>query len=142
MQLILILYISGVLFFSGKFIISLISLSRLLITNRKEKIGDFYFINSEKEIAPFSFFNYIVYNQNSFEQSELQQILTHEKVHAHQWHSFDVLLSQVATIVFWFNPISWLYKKELQQNLEFIADAISQEKNQLRAKLSETTSKN
>ncbi len=128
LQILLIVYISGVLFFGGKFILSLISLSQLLISSTKEKVGDFYFIKNDKETSPFSFFNYIVYNHKPFKQQELQQIIAHEKVHAYQWHSFDVLLSQIITIIFWFNPFSWLYKKELQQNLEFIADAISQEK--------------
>ena len=121
-------YLAGIIFFGSKFLLSLFSLTKLFINNRSEKIGDYYFIKSDSSDSPFSFFNYIVYNPNTFEQKELQQILIHEKVHAYQWHSFDVLFSQLATIVFWFNPISWLYKKELQQNLEFIADSVSQEK--------------
>jgi len=121
-------YIAGVLFFGFRFLLSLSSLIRLLISSKKEKIDGYYFIKSDSNKSPFSFFKYIVYNPNSFHQKELEQILTHEKVHAYQQHSFDVLFSQFATILFWFNPISWLYKKSLQQNLEFIADAISQEK--------------
>ena len=121
-------YIAGVIFFGAKFILSLFSLAKLFISNKKEKIGDYYYIKSVNNDSPFSFFNYIVYNPNTFEQKELQQILMHEKVHAHQWHSFDVLFSQLVTIAFWFNPISWFYKKELQQNLEFIADSVSQKK--------------
>lgn len=127
-QIISLIYLAGVTFFGIKFLLSLTSLGKLLITNKKEKIGEFYFIKSESNDSPFSFFNYIVYNPNAFDQHELEQVLMHEKVHAYQWHSFDVLFSQLTTIVFWFNPISWLYKTTLQQNLEFIADAISQEK--------------
>ena len=126
-EFIRLVYITGVIFFSSKFLLSLFSLAKLFISNKKEKIGDYYFIKSDSIDSPFSFFNYIVYNPNVFEQKELQQILMHEKVHAYQWHSFDVLFSQLVTIAFWFNPISWLYKKELQQNLEFIADSVSQE---------------
>jgi hypothetical protein len=38
-------------------------------------------------------------------------------------HSVDVVLAQLACIAFWFNPLIWLYKKAISQNLEFIADA-------------------
>ncbi len=127
-QLSLFGYLGGVAFFTIKFSLSIGSLVRLFIKSDKEKISRFYLIKSEAKTSPFSFFNYIVYNPKLFKQHELKQVLVHEKVHAYQWHSFDVLLSQITTIMFWFNPISWLYKKELQQNLEFIADAVSQEK--------------
>ncbi len=127
-QIISLIYLVGVAIFGIKFLLSITSLCKLLITSKKEKIGDFYFIKLENNDSPFSFFNYIVYNPKAFEHRELEQVLVHEKVHAYQWHSFDVLFSQIVTILFWFNPISWLYKITLQQNLEFIADAISQEK--------------
>ncbi|WP_452228992.1 M56 family metallopeptidase [Lacinutrix sp. MEBiC02404] len=52
--------------------------------------------------------------------------MNHEKVHAKQFHSIDILCIQLATVVFWFNPFIWLYKKEVQQNLEFIADKHAQ----------------
>ncbi len=127
-QILLLTYLIGTLFFIGKFLLSLLSLGKMLITNPKDKIGDFYFIKSDGISSPFSFFNYIVYNPDNFKQQDLQYIISHEKVHAYQWHSIDVLFSQIITIIFWFNPFAWLYKKELQQNLEYIADNISQEK--------------
>ncbi|MCJ8347546.1 hypothetical protein MJH12_18560, partial [bacterium] len=110
-QIISLGYLAGVAFFGSKFLLSLTSLGKLLITSQKEKIGDFYFIKSENNDSPFSFFNYIVYNPKAFEHQELEQILVHEKVHAYQWHSFDVIFSQLATIIFWFNPIFRYYKK-------------------------------
>lgn len=127
MLLIQFIYIGGVVLFGTRFLFSLFSLSMHIITGRKEKIDNSYYIKSDNDIAPFSFFNFIIYNPISFKQTELQQILTHEKVHANQWHSFDVVLAQLLTIIFWFNPFSWLYQKDIKQNLEFIADAVSQE---------------
>ena len=44
-----------------------------------------------------------------------------------QWHTFDVLLTQCVLAIQWLNPFAWLYKKSLEQNLEFIADAGAQE---------------
>jgi len=34
----------------------------------------------------------------------------------------DVLISELLCIVFWFNPFVWLLKREIRQNLEFLAD--------------------
>ena len=127
MQLIQTIYLTGVLLISIKLLISLSSLLRFIIIGNSKNIEGFKIIETDAAISPFSFFQYIVYNPTLFKQEELTQILTHEKVHAYQWHSFDVLLSQVMTITFWFNPFSWFYKKDLQQNLEFIADSVSQE---------------
>ncbi|MCW1149098.1 M56 family metallopeptidase [Flavobacterium lacisediminis] len=71
---------------------------------------------------PFSFFSYIVINKNKFTDVELQHILTHEGIHVKQKHSFDVLIGKVFCAIFWVNPIIWLYRKAMLQNLEFIAD--------------------
>ena len=77
---------------------------------------------------PFSFFKYIVINPTLFSKEEFVHILTHERIHAKQWHSLDVLISKVFCAFFWINPISWLYRKAMLQNLEFIADNQSLEK--------------
>ncbi|MGM8363446.1 M56 family metallopeptidase [Flavobacterium sp. ARAG 55.4] len=52
----------------------------------------------------------------------MENILEHEKVHSSQNHSVDVLVARMFCIAFWFNPLIWLYKKVMVQNLEFIAD--------------------
>jgi hypothetical protein len=83
-------------------------------------------VETTKKIAPFSFFNYIVYNRDDFNNKELEQIFAHEKVHADQLHSVDILLVQCIVVLNWFNPFIWLYHKEMQKNLEFTADESAQ----------------
>ncbi|MFC5196181.1 M56 family metallopeptidase [Bizionia hallyeonensis] len=115
-------YSIGVLFFFGKFILNLLSLFKLIRNKSSKQIAGIYYIKTEDTIAPFSFFNRIVFNPKSFNNDELQLILNHERIHVKQWHSIDVIISQLTCIAFWFNPLVWFYKKALQQNLEFIAD--------------------
>lgn len=79
-------------------------------------------IESDAEIAPFSFFNYIAYNPTQFTDSERDQLLNHEQTHAYQWHSIDTILVQLLICFQWFNPLVWLFKNELIQNLEYLAD--------------------
>ncbi|HEY1192962.1 M56 family metallopeptidase, partial [Flavobacterium sp.] len=89
---------------------------------------DFKFIDVNENIAPFSYFGYIVYNSSLYTSTELENILEHEKVHSDQNHTVDVLISRIFCILFWFNPIVWLYKKAILQNLEFIADSEASKK--------------
>ncbi|MCF7561474.1 hypothetical protein L3X39_12575 [Sabulilitoribacter multivorans] len=117
-----IIYILGVTFFTARFLIQISSLFLLIFNNKGYKNGAYTFIETKANVSPFSFFNWIVYNPNQFSESELQQIITHEKIHVQQYHSIDILLTQLACILLWFNPFIWFYNKDLKQNLEFLAD--------------------
>lgn len=121
-----VVYLAGVLFFFIRFIIQLASLSTLIFKNKSKKQGGFKFVKINTNISPFSFFNWIVYDPNQFSKTELDQIITHEKVHVLQYHSIDILLTQLSCIVLWFNPFVWFYNKDVKQNLEFIADQNAQ----------------
>jgi beta-lactamase regulating signal transducer with metallopeptidase domain len=90
--------------------------------HNKQKTTDFTLIHSNTTENPFSFFHYIVINPNLFSEAELQHILTHESIHVKQKHSIDVLFGKLFCALFWVNPIIWLYRKAMLQNLEFIAD--------------------
>jgi cell division protein FtsB len=75
-------------------------------------------------MPPFSFFNYI-FITNSYQNlssDELQRIKDHEKIHARELHSVDVLFVELISILFWFNPL-WIYlKKSIQEIHEYIVD--------------------
>ena len=71
---------------------------------------------------PFSFFSWIFIHPEMHTENELQEILTHESVHARQRHSFDVVLSDLVCALCWINPMAWMIKKEIRKNLEFIVD--------------------
>ena len=93
-----------------------------IVKLNKEKEANYTLIYANSTENPFSFFKYIVINPTLFSKEEFKHILTHERIHAKQFHSIDVLLSKVFCALFWINPISWLYRKAMLQNLEFIAD--------------------
>jgi hypothetical protein len=103
-------------------------LFKIINVSNSEKRDNLVYINTNLVHTPFSFFNYIVFNEELINPIELQNIIKHEEAHSMQKHSFDTLLAQFFIILFWFNPIVWLYRKSIVQNLEFLADsfAISQ----------------
>lgn len=75
-----------------------------------------------KPQGPFSFFRWIFIHPDSHTEEELEEILTHEQTHVDQWHSVDIILSELFCMLCWFNPFVWLMKLEIRNNLEFIAD--------------------
>ena len=112
----------GILLLLAKFAFDFYSLNTVLKGKSIQQQADFKFIDTKENVAPFSYFNTIVYNSALYTASELENILEHEKVHSEQNHTVDVLISRFFCVVFWFNPFIWLYKKAILQNLEFIAD--------------------
>lgn len=122
MQLVWVSYIIIASFLVIKIIMNFISLYRMLFQQQIIKKEQFKLVNLNQNIAPFSFFNYIVINPDLYSNEELQSILLHEKIHSQEKHSIDVLIAKLFCVVFWFNPFVWLYKKAILQNLEYIAD--------------------
>ena len=83
----------------------------------------YHYIQVDGLKSPFSFFNYIIIDKKNHSDEELAMILLHEQAHANQRHSIDMLIAEVLLIIHWFNPMAWFYKKAIDQNLEFLADA-------------------
>ena len=105
-----------------KIFTNFVSLFQLLNKQQIIKQEKFALVNLKENIAPFSFFYYIVFNSSLYSDEELQSILLHEKIHSQERHSFDILIAKLFCIVFWFNPFVYLYYKAITQNLEYIAD--------------------
>jgi len=69
--------------------------------------------------SAFSFFNKLVVDKDL---PNSETIIDHEKVHIREFHSADILLIELSAIINWFNPVIYLYKKEIRHIHEFIAD--------------------
>ena len=76
-----------------------------------------YFYNAEN--GAFSFFGRIRVDENLPQQDVIYQ---HELLHAQHLHSADVLLFEALTILNWFNPVIYFYRKAIKYNHEFMAD--------------------
>jgi len=116
------IYITGIALSGLYFVIQIISLAKILNTKSVKKFNNYTIIETQKEVSPFSFFKFVVYNPKQFNEAEIKQLLKHEETHVLQKHSIDMLLAHLLTCVQWFNPFAWYYKKAITQNLEYIAD--------------------
>ncbi|MEJ7693396.1 M56 family metallopeptidase [Daejeonella sp.] len=121
-QIVLLIFWTGVIFMSLRLMIQLISLLALHIRSSPSTLGNFKFRKISKAVNPFSFWRTIYLNPEGHDASELHTILEHEQVHVKQLHTLDVMLAELSTIFYWFNPGVWLMKKAVKANLEFITD--------------------
>lgn len=60
---------------------------------------------------------------DQLKEEEIQQILSHEMVHVKQKHSADLLFFELFKVLFWFNPLIYIYQSRISTLHEFIADA-------------------
>jgi hypothetical protein len=73
-------------------------------------------------MAPFSFGRSIFVHPSVRNMPDFPRILDHEQAHIHQYHTLDILLTQVVLLLQWWNPIAWMLQRSIRQNLEFLAD--------------------
>jgi len=116
-------YLFGVIILSINLISQVLSLL-IKIIRSKDKIRDTdgTIINSSFVKEPCSFFNYIFINPDEYEYEIYEQIIAHEKIHVKKRHTIDLLLSEIAVIFLWFNPFIWLFRKEVEKNIEYQTD--------------------
>ncbi|WP_222612244.1 M56 family metallopeptidase [Psychroserpens burtonensis] len=117
------LYGLGIFVFLLKFCINLNTIISRIKNNPKLKTGSFIHVLVSNLKTPHTFFNYIFFNKHKFEQNDIpKEVLIHEQTHAKQKHSIDVLLLELLQIIFWFNPLIYLLKRDVKLNHEFLAD--------------------
>jgi len=108
------------------FILFCIRIGRLILTLRSDAfvhVDKFRIIESNTNHPTFSFFHYIfIGNADQLDQSEKDQVINHEKLHASRIHSLDLLFSELLKIAFWFNPMVYAVKNQLVSIHEFEAD--------------------
>lgn len=107
---------------AARFLVQLTGIIRLGRRCPTQKIDDTTVHLLPRPEGPFSFFHWIFIYPDAHTGEELHEILTHERTHARQWHSVDVMIGELACIVCWFNPFAWLMKREIRTNLEYMAD--------------------
>jgi bla regulator protein BlaR1 len=117
------LYGIGAAIFSFKFFRNIASLIVKIRYNPKLKLNNITNVLLSQAVTPHTFFSYIFLNKQRFESNEIPpEVLLHEKIHAIQKHSIDVLLIELVQVVFWFNPLIYMLKHAMKLNHEFLAD--------------------
>ena len=119
-----IIYLIGLAFFAFIFLFRFCGLVFKIISHPKIRKRGYKIIETNQNIAPCSFGNFIFINPNKYDPIIYGQIIQHEKIHIAEWHTLDILLSEILTAFQWFNPFSWLYRKAVENNLEYLTDQL------------------
>jgi|GEM_PF-1840790 len=115
------LYLSVSAVFLLIFLVSLSYLLMLVLTNKAYDQQGFHIVLLKKNLPPFSFFTYLFMDE-SHRLNGMEEVVEHEKAHIRQWHSADLLLSELIIVFQWFNPFAWFYRRTIKEIHEFIAD--------------------
>ncbi|GAB2765299.1 hypothetical protein GCM10027275_03280 [Rhabdobacter roseus] len=121
LEILSLMYLLGVL---GMALRLLFSLWKVAYSSRQaQKAGTYWLVPTAGRLANSSFFHFIFLDK-SLSGTERQWVLQHEQYHAKRRHSLDLLVLEVIKVVFWFNPVVWLYQKSLRDLHEYEVDAL------------------
>jgi len=104
------------------FVVKLIKIINLIYKNPKHWNKNLRIVTLLKSNTAFSFFYYVFLGEHIKEEDK-PTVLKHEAVHVNQKHTFDLLLFEIFRIIFWFNPLIYMYQSRISSLHEFIADA-------------------
>jgi TonB family protein len=119
------LYLLGVAIFSLRFFIGLGKIYALYWKSEVIKKENHTLVLTDEPHLPFSFFKYMFWSKD-LEMNDVdgQKIVMHEVAHVKGWHSIDVILLEIFSIIFWVSPMVYFYKKSLKTVHEYLADAV------------------
>ena len=118
-----IIYLIGVIVTSIRFISGVWKIRKIHCSGHSKSLDDIQLLIHNQNKLPFSFLNTVYLNQRLLTHSSINSILNHEKAHIRGRHSYDIIVLEFLKILFWFNPLIYLYKKLIREIHEFIADA-------------------
>ena len=108
-----------------RFAAGLNNIYQLYTENEVQKEKDHVRIIVANDLAPFSFLNFFFISRKLWFSSYYDTIKAHELVHIRQKHSWDRLFAEIMKIIFWFNPVIYLYRNAISANHEFLADEMA-----------------
>ena len=121
-QILIRIYFLGLSVFTLRLLIHFITILQLyIISNKKRQDKNTLLIHSTIK-SPYSFFNWIFLPAGLSNKNDHFDILTHERIHASQYHSIDIILIELLSAVMWFNPLVWMMKKSIKLVHEYLAD--------------------
>ena len=118
----LVVYAAGFLFSLGIFVNKFRILKHLFSYKPVLQTEELKIVEIPQSTMACTFYN-TIFLGSELSQREREQILSHEKVHVRQKHTIDLLFFEVLKMVFWFNPLVYIYQSRISTLHEFLADA-------------------
>ena len=105
-----------------KVLIQLLRIIHATITSNRFEVEGTSLVAS-KALHASSFFGFVFMDPEKTKEDSFKHILQHEGIHRREWHSVDRIMVELFVMINWFNPVAWMYRKSVIQNLEFLADS-------------------
>jgi TonB family protein len=114
------IYVAGI--FLLRFLFQISYLVWMIHKFGVEKRDGLMIVKTNRKNSAFSFFNYVFLGSNYIHQDQVYKILAHERIHFRQFHSIDLIILELLTILQWFNPFVWMVKHSFRNLHEYLAD--------------------
>ena len=122
-QLLTIIYLTGLVVSMGFFIFKIVILLQNIMNAEKFKDGKYCIVKTHDQHSQvYSFFHFIFVHESKLEEENFKPAIKHEKIHASKLHSIDLILVELIIVLQWFNPFIYLLRKMVIENHEFQAD--------------------
>jgi TonB family protein len=115
------IFVGGACFSLIRLLIGYLRIQSILNASRPIEIAGKNVLQKDQLKSSFTFFNRIIIDKEHFENP--MEVIYHEEAHVKYRHSFDVFISSLFTIPFWWLPSIWISIKELKNIHEYQADA-------------------
>jgi TonB family protein len=122
-DIITIIYLAIVAILFIRIVFGVFSILRIKRKSKRVVISNYRIYASRSELSPFSIFNNVFINEKELsEDDSINQIIAHEKTHISQYHSVDIIFSELTCVMLWINPFFWIIKYNLKSTHEYLAD--------------------
>lgn len=88
---------------------------------KTETKKDFKIVEIPNSRMAFTFLR-TIFLGSEISAEDREQILEHELIHVSQKHSLDLLFFEILKVLFWFNPLVYIFQNRIALLHEFIAD--------------------
>ena len=116
------IYFSVVFLLFSRMLFQISLLGACIYKSKKVNKKGYTLVFNNRFDGTFSFFRWVFVNERMKHTEGMDVIIAHEAAHCRQHHSIDVILSELISIVFWFNPLIWKIKNAIKLNHEYLAD--------------------
>lgn len=117
-----VLYVLISLILLSRFLINIGKIHRLVLNSKIVKRHNYTVVLTTSRHDPYTFLNKIFVNEKVYQDGLHPSIWRHEQSHVEQRHTLDIILAELVSVFFWFNPINILIKRAIQLNHEYLAD--------------------
>jgi len=121
-SVLLMIYLVILAFGIIKVFLQLSRIAHAIIRSKRFKVNGITLLASPALHAS-SFFGYIFIDPVAKTDDSFSHILEHENIHKKEWHSIDRIFVEIFVMINWFNPVAWMFRRSVIENLEYLADS-------------------